>query len=261
MPDPLHEDLRHTIHLCWKSLRGQEVFKAIEVNKDLAEMFKSCPEAFEKADDFTPRGQIVATVACGSSANRLCEILAGKSLGDITTNADAVNLSDAGKLSDAMLQMRATDGYVLVRINLLGGGAGHSYIFLSKEHHAGEDLKGYIYQTNVGCYYKSAFDLIAWIDDDKSEIEVDLAKHFSEIVKGFRLAAGFTYQEKYMLSGKPLTQNELSTLQEKSRSTDAARFCIQWLPVVRATASANLLAIRQLVPAEKVPAKKFLAAV
>ena len=257
MPDALHEDLRHTVRLCWKSLRGQEVYKAIEVNQEVVQMFKANPEFFEKEDDFTPRGQIIATVACGSSANRLCEILAGNSLSDITTNPDAINLSDEGKLSAAMLKMKESDSYIMVRINLLGGGAGHSYIFLSKERHAGEELKGYIYQTNVGCHKKSAFDLMAWIDDKKSEIEVDLAKHFSEIVKGFQLAAGFTYQEKYMLSGKALTQNELGTLQEKSRSADAASFRILWLPVDRATASANLLAIRQLVPAEKAPAKKF----
>jgi hypothetical protein len=257
MEDALHEDLRHTIRLCWKSLRGQGVFKAIEFNPETEKMWKEHPEFFEKEDDFTQRGQIVATVACGSSANRLCEILAGNSLSNITTSPDAVNLSDAGRLSEAMLQMRGTDSYVLVRINVLGGGAGHSYIFLSNEHHAGHELKGYIYQTNVGCHKKSAFDLITWINDKKSEIEIDLAKHLSEIAKGFRLSAGFTYQEKYMLSDKALTQEELSSLQEKSKSNDAARFRIMWIPVIRATASENLLAIRQLLPDEKVPAKKF----
>ena len=126
MEDALHEDLRHTIRLCWKSLRGQGVFKAIEFNADTEKMWTEHPEFFEKEDDFTQRGQIVATVACGSSANRLCEILAGSSLSNIITSPDAVNLSDAGKLSEAMLQMRGTDSYVLVRINVLGGGAGHS---------------------------------------------------------------------------------------------------------------------------------------
>ncbi len=248
MPDTLHEDLRHTIRLCWKSLRGQEVFKAISVNLELAEM---CPK------EFSPRGQITAPMICGSSADRLCEILAGNKLGDYMTNADAVDLSETERVSKAMQAMKQTNGYVLVRINVLGGGAGHSYVFLSKKRVSGEELKGFIYQTNVGCDQGSAFDLIAWIDDEKSEVEVELAKHFSEIVKGFKLAPGFTYQEKYMLSDKALKDYELSALKAKSGSSDAAKFRIMWLPIVETTASANLLAIRQLVPAEKTPAKKF----
>jgi len=248
MADALHDDLRHTIRLCWKSLRGQEVFKAIKVDKDLA---AAMPE------EFSARGQITATMSCGSSANRLCEILVGKDLSDYVKSPDAIDLSEGGRLSTAMLAMRQTDGYVLVRINVIGGGAGHSYIFLSQQRKAGEELKGYIYQTNVGCYFKSAFDLIAWIDDEKSEIEVDLAKHFSEIVKGFQLSPGFTYQEKYMLSDKALRQDEMADLKDKSKGADAARFRIMWTPVVEATAEANLLAIRQLLPAEKAPAVKF----
>jgi len=257
--DALHEDLRHTIRLCWKSLRGEQEFKDVTFNAETERMWKEHPDWFEKEDDFSLRGQIVATWACGSSANRLCEILAGKTLGDVTTNPDGVDLSDAAKLSQAMQQMKAAEGYVLVRINVVGGGAGHAYIFLSKEHHAGEELKGYLYMTNVGCYKKSAFDLIAWIGDKKSEIEVDLGKHFSEIVKGFKQAAGFTYQEKYMLSDKALTQGELMDLRDKSKSAQAASFRILWAPVDRQKASEALLSIRQKVPAEKAPARKFPA--
>ncbi|HZP03576.1 MAG TPA: hypothetical protein VFB43_01660 [Terracidiphilus sp.] len=251
MSDALHEDLRHTIRLCWKSLRGQEVFKAIEVNQELAAM---CPE------EFSAHGQITATMACGSSANRLCEILAGKELKDYSTNPDAIDPSNSDSISKCMLAMKQNEGYVLVRINVVGGGAGHSYIFLSNQHHAGEALKGYIYQTNVGCHKDSAFDLITWIDDKKSETEVDFATHLSEIVKGFKLAAGFTYQEKYMLSDKALKQDELADLKAKSAGAGAAKFLLMWSPVVLKTAQENLLAIRQRVPAEKAPAKKFATA-
>ncbi|HUA99451.1 MAG TPA: hypothetical protein VMA34_14065 [Terracidiphilus sp.] len=248
MADALHDDLRHTIRLCWKSLRGQEVFKAIQVNQELAAM---CPE------EFSVRGQITATLSCGSSANRLCEILVGKELSDYVKSPDAIDAGDSDKLSKAMLAMKQADGYVLVRINVMGGGAGHSYVWVSRERHANGDLKGYIYQTNVGCHKDSAFDLIMWIDDEKSEVEVDLAKHFSEIVKGFQLAPGFTYQEKYMLSDKALKQDELADLKAKSKGSDAANFRVMWSPVVLTKALANLLAIRQLLPAEKAAAKKF----
>lgn len=251
MPDSLHEDLRHTIRLCWKSLRGQEVFKAISVDQDLA---AALPQ------EFSVRGQITAPMICGSSADRLCEILAGNNLANYMTSADAIWLSETERVSKALLAMKQTDGYLVVRINVVGGSAGHSYAFLSKKRVGGDELKGFIYQTNVGCDAASAFDLIKWIDDDKSEVEVELGKHFSEIVKGFKLAPGFTYQEKYMLSDKALKEYELTALKDKAASTDAARFRIMWLPVVEATASANLLAIRQLVPAEKAPAKKFATA-
>lgn len=251
MPDTLHEDLRHTIRLCWKSLRGQEVFKAISVNLELAAMLPQ---------EFSAHGQITAPMICGSSADRLCEILAGNKLSDYMNNADALDLSETERLSKAMLAMKQTAGYVMVRINVLGGGAGHSYVFLSKKRSGGEDLKGFIYQTNVGCDSGSAFDLIGWIDDEKSAVEVELAKHFSEIVKGFKLAPGFAYQEKYMLSDKALKDYELAALKAKATGNDAARFRIMWLPVVEATASANLLAIRRLVPEEKAPAKKFATA-
>jgi len=246
MADPLHDDLRHTIRLCWKSLRGQEVFKAIQVNQELAAMMP---------DEFSPRGQITATMSCGDSANRLCEILVGQQLSDYIKSPDAIRLNETEKLTKAMAAMKQTGGYVLVRINVLGGGAGHSYIFLTKQRRAGEELAGYIYQTNVGCHKDSAFDLIAWIDDSKSNVEVNLAKHFSEIVKGFQIAPGFTYQAQYMLSDKALTQKELLEMKEKSKNPEqAARFCIMWQPVVEATASANLLAIRQLVPEEAIKA-------
>ena len=248
MGDALHDDLRHTIRLCWKSLRGQEVFKSIEVNQELAAM---CPE------EFSAHGQITATMACGSSANRLCEILAGKELKDYSINPDAIDPGNSESISKGMLAMKQNEGYVLVRIGLIGGGAGHSYIFLSNQHHAGEELKGCIYQTNVGCHKDSAFDLIAWVDDKKSEVEVNLVTHLSEIVKGFKLSAGFTYQEKYMLSDKALKQDELADLKAKSTGAEAAKFRLLWSPVVLKTAQDNLLAIRQLVPAEKTPAKKF----
>jgi hypothetical protein len=243
MADPLHDDLRHTVRLCWKSLRGQQVFKAIEVNMDLAAALP---------DEFSPRGQITAPMSCGASANRLCEILCGNSLQDYTSSPDAIRLSETDRVTTALQTMKGKDGYFLVRINVIGGGAGHSYVFLSTQRTSNDGLTGFIYQTNVGCHKDSAFDLIAWIDDAKSTVEVDLVKHFSEIAKGFKLAPGFTYQEKYMLSGKALTQGELLELKDKSTAPgQAAGFCIMWKEVAQATASANLLAIRQL--AEKKP--------
>ncbi len=246
MSDPLHEELRHTVRLCWKSLRGQEVFKAIQVDYDF---YNSLDDDLKK--EFSPRGQIVAFMSCGASANRLCAILCGNELNDYMTNPNAIGLSETGRLDEALTAMRNNAGYVLVRINVIGGDAGHSYVFLSKHRESGEALNGCIYQTNVGCHKDSAFDLIHWISDKKSEAEVDLPPYLAGLSKGFRLSPGYTYQEKFMLTDKTLKQDELMAMKAKAQSdSDKASFRIQWKEVDQTTASANLLAIRQLAPAE-----------
>lgn len=49
--DPLHALLCHTIRLCWKSLRGQQVLKKVEVDQDKA----AWPRELFPNDDFSPR--------------------------------------------------------------------------------------------------------------------------------------------------------------------------------------------------------------
>ncbi len=257
--DPLHALLCHTIRLCWKSLRGQQVLKNAEINQALATWALAGMEGMEA---FTPRRQITNTWACGSSANRLCEILTSSPLNLYTGNEkspDVILLSEEARLGKALEAMGRTNGYFMVRINVLAQAAGHGYIFLSEKHHAAEDLKGYIYQTNVGCHKDSAFDLIDWIDDPKSEVEVDLKTHFQNLLEGFNKSPAATYQREYMLSGKQLRAVGKGAEEpdlKKLKGSKGDSFCIEWRAVVEAAASARLRAICDTVPQPLAPAKK-----
>lgn len=163
------------------------------------------------------------------------------------------------KLGKALEAMGTTTGYFTVRVNVLAQGAGHSYIFLSEKHYPGGELKGYIYQTNVGCHKDSAFDLIDWIDDPKSEVEVDLKAHFQNLVEGFNKSPAATYQREYMLSDKQLRAlgngAEEPDLKKLKGSTGDA-FCIEWRAVIEAIASTRLRAICDTVPQPLAPATK-----
>jgi hypothetical protein len=257
--DPLHALLCHTIRLCWKSLRGQQVLKNVQIDQDLASWALAGMEGMEA---FTPRRQITNTWACGSSANRLCEILTGSQLNLYTGNTkspDVILLSEPQRLGKALEAMDATNGYFMLRINVLAQSAGHSYIFLSEKRHRGTDLKGYIYQTNVGCHKDSAFDLIDWIDDPKSEVEVDLKTYFQNLVEGFNKSPAATYQKEYMLSDKQLRALGKGAEEpdlKKMKGSTGDSFCMEWRAVVEAAASTRLRAICETVPQPLAPAKK-----
>jgi hypothetical protein len=95
-------------------------------------------------DEFSPRGQITAPMSCGASANRLCEILRGNSLQDYTCSPDAIRLSETDRVTEALKAMRGIEGYFLVRINVIGGGAGHRYVFLSAQRKSNDSVSGFI---------------------------------------------------------------------------------------------------------------------
>lgn len=68
-------------------------------------------------------------MSCGESANRMCQIFTGSTMGDIVTNVNSVNLADSNQVQRALQDMRKMPGYILVRINIIGGGAGHAHLF------------------------------------------------------------------------------------------------------------------------------------
>jgi hypothetical protein len=230
----LDMDLRHTIRLCWKTLRGQQAFKAVAIDTDLAAMLP---------DEFAPKLQITNTWACGSSASRLCELLVGEALENYITAPDAVKLSDTKAVAQAIAAMKQAEGCVLARINVLEGNAGHSYIFLSHLRDGTGPLLGTIYQTNVGCHKDSAFDLMAWINDPKSEKEVDLEEHLGSVQREMTPGASpaASYQKNYMLSTKQLTPAEVSGLNQPSK---AASFVFMWRVVKMNDAVERLKALR-----------------
>ncbi len=243
----LDMDLRHTIRHCWKTLRGQQVFKDVAIDTDLAAMLP---------DEFAPKLQITNTWACGSSASRLCELLVGEALENYINASDAVKLSDSNRVSEAIAAMKQAEGCVLARINILEGNAGHSYIFLSQLRDGKGPLLGTIYQTNVGCHKDSAFDLMTWIDDPKSEREVDLEQHFASVQKEMTpgVSPADSYQKNYMLSTKKLTPTEIKDLNQPSK---AAAFVFMWRLVKMNGTVERLKSLRsQYAGAVKWPAVK-----
>lgn len=116
---------------------------------------------------------------CGDSANRLCELLAGQTLGDGDGWTD---ITDDSAMKKIYLDVAKARSPVLVRINVQGDGVGHAYIFVSKLD--GNPLDGYIYQTNVGIKNRE-YDLLEWIKDAKSEQVVYLPGHLAELAGQF----------------------------------------------------------------------------
>ncbi|HTW81076.1 MAG TPA: hypothetical protein VME23_16125 [Terracidiphilus sp.] len=249
--DPLHKQLCHTIRLCCpksfssgaQAEKGLKALRDVTLTKDDLEMSEW--EYWKSA--------ITGLWSCGESAPRLCQILAGSPMSDYISNKDAIKLSDDKRLSEALDTMKKTSGYFVVRINEVEGGAGHSYIFLSEERKPGEDLKGYIYQTNIGI--KAGFDLLEWIDDPKSQVEVNLDAHLHGLIEGFKVGPLATYRREYMLTSQTQFTWQEEVNIKKLKGTGGDAFVIMWKPVTFLEAQARLNGICQSVtqPSVAVP--------
>lgn len=249
--DPLHKQLCHTIRLCcpkslWSGVQAEKGLKALrelELTKD--DLGMSEWEYWKAA--------ITGMWSCGESAPRLCQILAGSPLSDYISSQEAIKLSDEQRLQEALGAMKKISGYFVVRINEVEGGAGHSYIFLSEERKSGEALKGYIYQTNIGV--KAGFDLQEWIDDPKSQVEVDVDAHLHGLIEGFKVGPLATYQREYMLTSQTQVTWQEEVKIKKLKGTGGDAFVIMWKPVTFLEAQARLNGICQTVrqPSVAVP--------
>lgn len=239
MPDALDTDLRHTVRLCWQTMDGQMQLKGYvpQSDEDL-ELMGLSREEYNKM-------LLGGVWGCGDSAPRLCELLIGSSLSDYKTAGDAVDVSDEPATAKALEQMTAVDGRVGVRLNVIGGHAGHSYVFLTKYRGAGRPLVGFVYQTNVGC--KAMFDLAAWLDDPRSREEVNLRSHLlhlrTELVG--RAKASNRYQLTYMRSGTKLLSEEA---EKQDHDGKRARVVFQWRPVDESKAATALTNLRGGLP-------------
>jgi hypothetical protein len=248
VPDPFQTDLQHTIRLAWKTMDGQIALKgfATQSDDDLRLMGLSRAEFNQML--------VGGTWGCGDSASRLCQLLVGDELGQYRSAADATDVSDERATAAALTAMTRSAGRVLVRLNVIGGNAGHSYVFVSGYRTAGDPLVGLIYQTNVGC--DAMFDLRAWLDDPKSRQTVDLRHHLLDIrgklVK--RTDAPGVYQQEYMLTGTGPTAQESTRL---STVGTAARLVFQWRPVNEATVATALASLRRAFPTLRRPVTKW----
>lgn len=229
--DPLHDQFRKCVTFAWKNLAGQQAFNNIKIDHELKAVL---PE------EFSIEGQITKPLSCGESANRICELLTGGSMGDIMTNPATVDLASLDAVKKSLAEATATAGYVIVRINISGGGAGHAYVWLSVGRDAGTPLDGYIYQTNVAVHVNSAFGLQQWINDAKSTRLVHLPMHLQELREqlcGLKTEDGpgkipiALYQKQFMLSDKHLRLDEAFDLYKGVRDNARSTVKFVWSPV------------------------------
>jgi hypothetical protein len=227
--DKIHQIFRNCITQAWSSLAGRQALKNQEINEDL---LKYLP------NEFSVKKQIENRMSCGESANRMCQILTGSTMGDIVSNANSVDLADDNKVQHALQSMRKMPGHILVRINIIGGGAGHAYIFLTVARMINDPLKGYIYQTNVGVSVSTAFNLKQWIDDCKSSEIVKLPDHLEELkelcgigVDPIKKAPSRVYEKRFMQSNKPLTLKDGLELNKVVAYGGRSRVKFLWTPM------------------------------
>ena len=239
MDDSLNLALHHTIECCHDSSLGAwQEFSGKVYDEDLA---RSMPAEFSREK------QIKSPLMCGESANRLCKILIEHELNNIVDSPESIDVLDVESTNQALVGIRKNTGRVLVRFHLSGRDCGHAYVFLGvyREGGLGNDVMGYIHQTNTGCMAESAFGLIEWVKDAKSKEAVNLEQHIDEIRKGFRGEDSDPvglYQQRFMLSTKNLTDDEIT---KKKKPDPEAYAKLIWKPVNTVRALTRLTGLRE----------------
>jgi hypothetical protein len=248
--DPVHEAFRRCVLHAWTNFAGQQAFKNVAINQNLID--------WQVEGMATVEEQISARQSCGDSANRMCEILSGSSMSDIMENRETVDLADTVRVAGALQSMRSLPGYILVRINVSGGGAGHAYIFLSQDRATNDPVKGHIYQTNVGIHRDTAFGIKEWIDDPKSREIVDLAQHLEELKALCGLGDGpkklpsTAYGNQFTLSSRPLKSSDALSLQRERVEGRQSSVRFLWSPMNGSALYKNIIKIKAITDAGRV---------
>ncbi|ARE38878.1 hypothetical protein RGUI_0737 [Rhodovulum sp. P5] len=253
--DPVHEALRRCVLHAWTNLAGQQAFKNVAIDQNLID--------WKIEGMATANEQISARLSCGDSANRMCEILSGSAMANIKSadNANAVDLSDDQRVLGALRSMKSLPGYILVRINVSGGAAGHAYIFLSLDRGTNDPLTGHIYQTNVGIHRDTAFGLKQWVEDPKSQTVVDLAEHFEElrslcgIGDGPHTLPNLVYEKQFTLTDTPLKLSDALGIQSARQTGNPASVSFMWTPMNGSVLYKNVVKIRAITEAGQIKAQ------
>ncbi len=239
MPDPLNESLRHAIITAWSNADAMLRFKGLD---DEGITIGMMVDDWKRSKlDYLKQ----APMGCGDSAPRMCEILIGDGLRD--TPSSGINIADNARMKQAFLEMQQARGYFVVRIDVIGKGVGHAYVFLSTNRTSTRDpIEGYIYQTNVGPEAENRFDLIEWVNDRKSTEKVFLPGYLLEIqaqLAGFMLDGSGTkridfdrraaeiYEQNYLLSGKKLGDSDRQKAEDAPTKDGGVVVKIMWRPV------------------------------
>jgi hypothetical protein len=155
--------------------------------------------------------------------------------------------------------MFKASGYLLVRLNVYTKGVSHAFIFLSRERaKASSPLEGYIYQTNIALGAANNFDLIDWVNDQKSSGLVSLPGYITELQAQFTglrqtsadapkvpLQASRVYDQDFSLTTKPLSPGLTDSINKLAENQIIKSF-MSWKPVNRDTAVRNLEAFATL---------------
>jgi hypothetical protein len=220
--DVLNQLIRQTIISVWPDVTRRAQFRGINVEDMKSLLFNmgstSVTAVLEEI--------LEAGWPCWESADRLCALLTGETL---SKNASqGIDVTDDESLRRAYAAMMQSRGYLLARINVIGEGVGHAYIFVSQlREKATSPLEGYLYQTNVGVRGHT-FDLVNWVNDAKSKESVSLPGHLAQLQaqligkfqssEGSEVAVpaqrGRVYDENYMLSTDPLPESHRTKIRD-----------------------------------------------
>lgn len=200
--DWLHKLLRHTIRIVYGETQPRPAserhpdevriyeFRGMGLDEDTRKFYRDNP---------SPAGPPVW--GCFDCATQLCTLLVGSDLVISRAKGQSGGLAlaeDTEERNGQLSPIKEIDGYVVVRFWVVGEGAGHSYIFLSTSRVRNSEITGFIYQSNIG---GALFDVVDWIDDPKSEQEVELGAYCDALLSGFRKDTVQAYRDYYMLQG------------------------------------------------------------
>jgi hypothetical protein len=155
--DNFHKSLRHAIRSAW----GE-------------------PKTRQKLREISGGDEVVWS--CGESANRLCYLLTGDEMKTII--GTGVDASNDNRMSLMYKSMLSTYGRLVARVQLRHSVAGHALVWVSRETDVPHSLEGYVYQTNIGVKTQE-FDLLEWINDEKSEEAVYFPGYITQLQAAF----------------------------------------------------------------------------
>lgn len=192
--DSFHQTVRHTIRVLWQDPKTREKLRQLG-DENMGEW------------------------SCGASANRLCELLAGDDMRTIV--GQGIDVSKDRPLKTELGKMRASYGRLVARVQLRHKVAGHALVWVSEEVEPPHTLEGYIYQTNIGVKTQE-FDLLEWVDDDKSTEKIYLPAYLTQLQAAFGVNApggmepaerAKVYQREFMTQGKVVTPQAAEALE------------------------------------------------
>jgi len=132
---------------------------------------------------------------------------------------------------------RANYARLVARVQLRHKAEGHAVVWVSREVAAPHTLDGYVYQTNIGIKTQE-HDLLAWINDAKSEEAVHFPAYITQVQAAFGTnlpGQGESgervevHAREFLTQGKTMPESDLV----KRTETPAGQATILWKAVRR----------------------------